>query len=78
MLLVLQRAKNGGSLGGLDLQPELHTAFMTAMLPEGVAGVKEPASQVAHHGLLSVLHPWSDQLEALSLDELGRKLARKP
>lgn len=68
VLFVLVRAKKGGYIGGLDLRPELYTSFMTAMTPDGVSSVKEAASPIAYHGLLSVLHPWTEQLEALSLD----------
>ena len=74
---VLQRAKKDGLLGGLDLRLELHSAFLAAMIPEGTAGVKEAATPIAYHGLLSILHPWSGQLEALSLHEVARKLGRE-
>lgn len=77
VLFILQRAKKSGFVGGLNLQTELYTFFMAAMTPEGVAGVQEASSPIAYHGLLSVLHPWSEELEALNLDEVKRKLERK-
>ena len=35
----------------------------------------EQTSAIAHHGLLSVLHPWSAALEELDLDEVSRAIA---
>jgi len=77
VLLVLQRAKKNGFLGGLNLKPELYTPFVAAMTPEGTAGVKEAESPIAYHGLLSILYPWSAQLEALDLDYVTQRLERK-
>ena len=74
VLFLVQRAKHDGLLGGVDLQPELYTSFMTAMMPGGVTDVTKAANSVAYHGLLSVLHPWSQQLQDVDLREMAKKL----
>eukprot|EP00966_Prymnesium_polylepis_P218830 5064206-Prymnesium_polylepis.1 len=74
VLFVLHRAKRQGFLDGVNLEPELYTAFMTAMMPQAAAGVKEADCPIAYHGLLSILHPWSQELEELNLDDVARKL----
>ena len=75
LLLLLHRAKHGGTLGGVDLKQELYSAFLCAVTAEGTAAAPKPASTVAYHGLLSVLHPWSKALEDLSLDAVSKKVA---
>ena len=75
MLLVLQRAKRGGVLEGLDLQSALYTEFERALVAEGAASIPRPDTPLIHHGLLSVLHPWSQRLEELDLDEVTAALA---
>ena len=71
----IHRAKHGGTLGGVDLKQELYSAFLCAVTAEGTAAAPKPASTVAYHGLLSVLHPWSKALEDLSLDAVSKKVA---
>ena len=75
VLLVLQRAKRGGVLEGLDLQSALYTEFERALVAEGAASIPRPDTPLIHHGLLSVLHPWSQRLEELDLDEVTAALA---
>ena len=73
VLFLLQRAKRDGVLGGLDLKQELYTAFMAAMSHEGATSELQPASPAAFHGLLSVLHPWSEALEQVNLHDVNTK-----
>ena len=40
---------------------------------QGATAELQPASPAAFHGLLSVLHPWSEALEEVSLHEVNTK-----
>ena len=74
LLPVLQRAKRGGHLESIDLEGELYTSFTRAMSAPGAATLAPPTSPFVHHGLLSVLHPWSQRLEDLKLDDVNAAL----
>uniref|UniRef100_A0A7S3FCY5 Uncharacterized protein n=1 Tax=Haptolina ericina TaxID=156174 RepID=A0A7S3FCY5_9EUKA len=72
VLFLLHRAKKGGVLDGVDLQEEIFTSFMSAMTTDAVvavAGEVKADNEVAYHSLLSVLHPWSQQLQDVDLME---------
>lgn len=73
VLFLVHRAKSGAQLGGVDLRQELYSPFLTAMRPDGALNIPAAASPIAYHGLLSTLHPWSQQLEDVELDEVARK-----
>ena len=75
VLFLLQRAKRGGCLGGIDLRHELLSSFMRAMANEETGAPPRPSVPQAGHGILSVLHPWSQRLEELNLDEVLSALA---
>lgn len=74
VLFIFQRAKQGGFLEGINLTAELYTAFMTAMSPESLTGIPEVSNAVVYHSLLSVLHPWSSQLQDVDLSEVSKQL----
>ena len=42
---------------------------MAACLDDGA-----PSSPILHHGLLSILHPWSQALEDLQLEDVAAEL----
>lgn len=67
VLFLLQRAKHGGFLCGIDLAEQTYTLWLDSLTATGSAEPPRPASPIAFHGLLSVLHPWSHELEQLSL-----------
>jgi hypothetical protein len=71
VLFVLQRAKRGGFLCGIDLRLELFSVFSNAMYAEGAAKVKKPDNPIISHGMLSVLHPWSQRLEDMRLEDVA-------
>ncbi len=75
VLLVLQRAKRGGFLEGLDLQHGLYSELQRALVADGAASLPPPETPETGHGLLSILHPWSSRLEELDLDAVTRALA---
>jgi len=75
VLFLLQRAKRDGFLGGIDLKRELYTAFMAAMHHEGATSELQPESQYAFHGLISVLHPWSEALDQMALDQVNERFS---
>ncbi|KAG8457872.1 hypothetical protein KFE25_009770 [Diacronema lutheri] len=66
LLLALFVAKGGGVLGRARLDAELHTAFREAMMPRPAEGIDLDHSH-PYRPLLSVLEPWSDELEAVQL-----------
>lgn len=75
VLFLMQRAKeNSGFLGPVNLQAELYSSFMLAMTPDGVGALTPAANSVAYHGMLSVLHPWSQQIQDVELLDVSRKL----
>ena len=77
VLLVLQRAKRGGFLVELDLRKEVYTLFKQALAAVDGAAPLAPSdapSPIVHHGLLSVLHPWSNELEELKLEDVAAAL----
>jgi len=74
VLFLLNRAKRGGFLGGFDLRQEAFPSFMSAVTTQGAARAPEFDSPILRHGLLSVLHPWSQRLEALDLAEVTQAL----
>ena len=75
VLFLLQRAKRGGFLGGLDLRESVFATFQQAACSEGTASLKAPQNTVVGRGLLSVLHPWSQRLEDVQLDDVTASLA---
>jgi len=77
VIFVLQRAKCGGSLGGLDLRQEVFTSLQSAITFDGCAQVQRKDSVILSHGLLSILQPWSQLLEDLSLDKVKEEISSK-
>ena len=75
VLFLFQRAKRGGFLGSLDLRQEVYTTFKQALSTEGAASFAPAPSPIVQHGLLSILHPWSQRLEDLQLDDVSAALA---
>jgi len=75
LLFLLQRAKRGGFLGGIDLRQEIFTTFCSALSASGAASLERPSSVIVTHGLLSVLHPWSQRLEDLRLEDVTSALS---
>ena len=78
VLFLLQRAKSNGFLGGIDLKSpcQLYTAFMAAMHHDFKATSDwKPDSDVALHGLMSVLHPWSEALEQMAIDQVNERFS---
>ena len=75
VLLLFQRAKRGGFLGGLDVRTEVFSLFRQAITTEGAALLDmRQQNTVTAHGLLTILHPWSQALEDVSLDVITAKL----
>ena len=74
VLLVLQRAKHGGYLCGVNLAEQTYTLWLDSLTTTGAAVPPRPASPIAFHGLLSVLHPWSKELEQLSLTTVCKEV----
>jgi hypothetical protein len=74
VLLLLQRAKHGGFLCGVDLAEQTYTLWLDALTTAGSAAPPQPNSPIAFHGLLSVLHPWSHEFERLSLDAVCKEV----
>ena len=70
-------AKRGGFLVELDLRKEVYTLFKQALAAVDGAAPLAPSdapSPIVHHGLLSVLHPWSNELEELKLEDVAAAL----
>jgi len=75
LFFLLQRAKRGGFLGSMDLRQEIFTTFCSALSASGAACLERPTSVTVTHGLLSVLHPWSQRLEDLRLEDVTAALS---
>ena len=75
LLVVLHRAKRGGFLEGVDLRHELYSGWERALTVEGAATIPRPDNPMIAHALLSVLHPWSQRLEELKLEDVTASLA---
>jgi len=76
VLFLLQRAKSGGHVGGANLAEQTYTLWLEALSAAGAAVPPRPESPLAFHALLSTLHPWSAQLESLSLAAVTKELDR--
>jgi len=74
VLLFFHRAKRGGFLGGVDLRQELFTSFQSAATSPGAAQMPPVESSLVRHGLLTILHPWSQRLEDLNLTDVAQAL----
>ena len=78
VLFLLQRAKRAASLGAVppsDLRQEVFGNFETAMTgAEGAAKIQRPDVPTVSFGPLYILHPWSEALEELSLEDVHAKL----
>jgi len=73
VLLAFYCEKTGGTLGRTRLGEELHTAFRSALVPEPAVGLDlEDASR--YRSFLSILHPWSEQLEVVQVDSVNAAL----
>lgn len=74
VLFVLQRAKHGGFLCGINLAEQSYSLWLDSLTTKGTATPPRPTSPIAFHGLLSVLHPWSHELEQLSLAQICKEV----
>ena len=75
LLLLLHRAKHHGFLGGLDLKEETFGLLMKTLCAPGAAPAPKPQSLTTYHGIMSVLRPWSRELEDLELKEVTKALS---
>jgi len=75
VLFMLHRAKRNGALGGLDLNQEAFTSFKKSITAEATAQLTRPDTLIVGYGALSILQPWSQALEDLSLDAVKQGLA---
>ena len=72
VLFVLQRAKRGGFLSSIDLRDGMVPSFLRAMSSPEAATLSFPTATtppLAVHGVLSVLQPWSSEIEELDLEQ---------
>ena len=75
VLFLFHRAKRDGYLGTIDLRQGVLSSFMHAMQNKFIGSVDDvPDMGIADHGPLSILQPWSQELDDVDLDRVASSL----